>query len=473
MLPAVHLRLAMLTACCAISGDGTGLAWAADPYSLCDKFGEYEAVFVGTTHEPVRRQVTLAPDLKPEMLLLYPVTVERTFRGVASPLVYLYRPEPEPPMAAGRTYLIYAERFGVPADILIPIIFEPTEEAATDLEFLESVALTATSGTIHGVVTEGDEHDSDRRRSPLSDVPIRVWSDAYTTDTVTRHDGSFVVSGVPEGLVWVEPLLPDYLTAPKRGKYVKAGSCVSHHIIAAVNGRVSGRVLRHNGTPYNWVVDLMPLDPGRRRRPIEVHANADGEFEFSGQQPGEYLVGVNLEGWPYDPTPATFYPGTSDRAAALPIVLGVGTMRTGLDFRLPAEVARGEVVVQVDTHGTADEVMVCLAGTSEGRGNPGGGYPQFYPNAPIVITVLEGRQYRLVAHVERRSGHSESSEVEVTGTDNRQAVTLVADGPATAHAANDICGPYWHRSRQRKQRAAPAFGAGSGAPPDVSVAPRR
>jgi hypothetical protein len=89
MLPAVHLRLAMLTACCAISGDGTGLAWAADPYSLCDKFGEYEAVFVGTTHEPVRRQVTLAPDLKPEMLLLYPVTVERTFRGVASPLVRL------------------------------------------------------------------------------------------------------------------------------------------------------------------------------------------------------------------------------------------------------------------------------------------------------------------------------------------------------------------------------------------------
>jgi hypothetical protein len=233
-----------------------------------------------------------------------------------------------------------------------------------------------------------------------------------------------------------------------------------------VNGRVSGRVLRHNGTPSNWVVDLMPLDPGRRRRPIEVHANADGEFEFSGQQPGEYLVGVNVEGWPYDPTPATFYPGTSDRAAALPIVLGAGTARTGLDFRLSAEVARGEIVVQVDTHGTADEVMVCLAGTSEGRGNPGGLYGLLAPNAPIVISVLDGRQYRLIAHVERRSGHSESSEIEVTGTDNRQAVTLVADGPATTHDGNGICAPYWHRNSQRNRQTAPALGVGSGAPPE-------
>jgi hypothetical protein len=47
-----------------------------------------------------------------------------------------------------------------------------------------------------------------------------------------------------------------------------------------------------------------------------------------------------------------------------------------------------------------------MAGTSEGRGGPGGLYQQLAPNAPIVIPVLDGRQYRLVAHVERRSGHS-------------------------------------------------------------------
>jgi hypothetical protein len=103
MLPAVHIRLVMLTACCALSGDRTGLAWAADPYSLCDNLALTRQS--SWTEAPVKRRVILAPDLKPEMLLLYPVTVERTFRGAASPLVYLYRPDPEPVMAAGRSFL--------------------------------------------------------------------------------------------------------------------------------------------------------------------------------------------------------------------------------------------------------------------------------------------------------------------------------------------------------------------------------
>lgn len=466
----VHIQLALLTVCGALSGGGTALEAAADPFSLCDKFGAYDAVFVGTPQAPVKRRVIVAPDLKPEPLVLYPVSVERAFRGPAGPLVYLYIPEPNRVVAVGRRYLIYANRFAAPTDVFILLIMELEEEAAaTDLEFLDSVAHSPATGTIHGTMTEGDIKDSNRPRTPLGGVAIRFSSDAYTTDTVTRHDGSFVVSGLPEGLAWVEPFLPDHLTAPRRGVYVKAGGCVSYHIVAAMNGRVSGRVLRHDGTPYSWMVHLMPLEPIRHPRHTEVRANADGEFEFSGQFPGEYLLGVNLDGAQYDPNPTTFYPGTAERAAAVPIVLGAGTERTGFEFRLPPEVPGGEIVVQVDTRGAADEVVVCMSGTSGGRGSGGGLYQQFVPNAPIVIPVLEGRPYRLAAHVERRTGHSESSEVEISGTANRQYLTLVADGPGASHSPNGICVPHWYRQRGQ----AHAGEVGIRAPLDVNGPPRR
>jgi hypothetical protein len=41
------------------------------------------------------------------------------------------------------------------------------------------------------------------------------------------------------------------------------GGCVPHHIVVAMNGCIRGRVLRDDGTPYNWFVDLMPANPAR------------------------------------------------------------------------------------------------------------------------------------------------------------------------------------------------------------------
>lgn len=69
--------------------------------------------------------------------------------------------------------------------------------------------------------------------------------------------------------------------------------------------------------------------------------NDRGEFEFHALPPGSYLLGTYLypESDVIDPTvkkePATFYPGTSNRAAAIPIVVGEGTEHGGFNFVVP------------------------------------------------------------------------------------------------------------------------------------------
>jgi hypothetical protein len=113
---------------------------------------------------------------------------------------------------------------------------------------------------------------------------------------------------------------------------------------------------------------------------------------------------------------------------------------------LPPEVASGEIVVHIDTRGAAGEVGLCVSGAS-GDGSGGGLYPQFTRSAPVVVRVLEDRQYRIVAHVERATGHSESREIAVTGTAGRQELTLVASRAAMPHTPNDVCGAHWRAQR--------------------------
>jgi hypothetical protein len=91
-------------------------------------------------------------------------------------------------------------------------------------------------------------------------------------------------------------------------------------------------------------VQLQALDPKPHyilmRDRFTQPTDAGGKFEFAALPPGRYLLGHNL--FPESDVgfgdevkpPATFYPGTSDRSAAVPIIVGEGTEHNGLHFAL-------------------------------------------------------------------------------------------------------------------------------------------
>jgi hypothetical protein len=198
-----------------------------------------------------------------------------------------------------------------------------------------------------------------------------------------------------------------------------------------LNGQVRGRVLRHDGRAFQWMVDLLPVDPRQRALStgrISARADADGYYEFSALRPGAYLLGVNLlrppaHGTPYKPT---YYPGTTDIAAAVPVTVGEGTVSDAVDFGLVEQIKGGQLEVHPQST-VGGERKVCMRELSNEYGTPGGVYPQFTQGEPVIINVLDGLKYRISAYVETPAGYAVSESLDVTGTAGRQVLTLNAN----------------------------------------------
>jgi hypothetical protein len=70
-----------------------------------------------------------------------------------------------------------------------------------------------------------------------------------------------------------------------------------------------------------------------------VRPNKDGTFEFSGQVPGSYVLSAGIERVENGKRRrlTTYFPGTPDWAAAVPIVIGKATQHAGFDFLVITE----------------------------------------------------------------------------------------------------------------------------------------
>jgi hypothetical protein len=205
-------------------------------------------------------------------------------------------------------------------------------DAARDLEFLDRVAAYESGGTITGVL-EVDESDAAHIGSdvrPLPQIAVRLVSPTFTATASTAGDGQFVFYGVPPGVYRAEPQLPDDLAVndmpPPTTALVSPGGCAALPVRAVPNGRISGFLKNANGDPANAdEVALMPADlkvdePDRYSQ--SVHVAADGGFEFGHVRPGRYILGRLAFISNGQHVPATYYPGTANRADASVIVLG-------------------------------------------------------------------------------------------------------------------------------------------------------
>ena len=408
----------------------------------CGRFGSDAAVFVAEIGEPTRHWMKPTPDGHPIEITALAVKVERSFRGVAANrVVYLYPVDTAAVPKAGSRHLVSGSfNFGDIKDVVMPITSKPVEEASDDLAFLESSDPSSNTGSISGVLVQGNPFDV-RDRKPLPGVTIRFRSRDTTVEAVSDDRGRYAAV-LPEGLVRIEPLLPDHLVG-RGAAEIRAGGCTSHSVIAQLNGRIRGRVLRPDASPLTWLVTLVPVD--ERRDDIErggrhVKANEKGEYEISALPPGEYLVGVNLNRPPDNgaPFPPTYYPGTVRREEAVPVVVGQGTVHDGVDFTLGDSIRPGKLEIRIEDSAGAATTVVCLADIGDSRSVTGATYPS-EPGKPTMVEVLEGSRYRFFAHVERPNGHTESDTIELTGAAGHQVLTVSATLPGRRHPLGEPC----------------------------------
>src|SRR5436190_18339947 len=423
-------------AICALALSLSAPTRAQDDAKVCEQFGSYGAIFVGQVGAKTHHSIKVA-ELPPETLAVYPVLIEEAFRGVTDgATVYLYDPDSQfTPNAAAR-YLVRGNfNFPEVGDVVAPSSLIPVGEAAPSLAFLHSQNSTSEAGgRIYGTVLQGSSSWTGSRR-PMAGLSLRIHVGDFLYETVTGAGGEFAASGLPEGLYWVEPVLPPQLAVTCcGGRTIHAGGCVSTSVLVQWNGRIRGRVALPDQSPLrSHFVDLVPLDANDERGATYAVSDAGGLFEFAKIQPGRYLVGVNLRRAPRGnaPFPPTYFPGTINKADARVIEVGEGNVNDAVDFDLPVSLATGQLEIYPQAPaGAANTICVLSVGT----------FPQFESGRPVEIRVAEGERLQLRLHAETASGqHLDSEVVEVVGHPGTHRLELSAVPTTRRHAGGFVC----------------------------------
>ena len=300
----------------------------------------------------------------PYDLTFIPIQVEQAFRGVKESTVMLLDRRLPIRLEPDQRYLIVGYR---PKNSIIPPLPDfahlshlsdyvealrvtPAASAQREVEFL---AATRTGATILGTLRRHTWGDG--LAPPISGVRVLVSSGGEVVEATTKDDGTFAVSGVPAGRIEIRPVLPEDLTLFNRSASttnLREGECRQVLLTAALNGRVRGRIV---GPPrrsmkgvtvvlYSINLTDFLLNPSVDRVSahaprLEVAAAEDGSFEVFGAPPGTYLliawVRKVVDG--KKTTITTFYPGTPERAAAVPVTIGNATLHEGFDFVVRTE----------------------------------------------------------------------------------------------------------------------------------------
>jgi hypothetical protein len=421
-------------------------AVAAQPDVPCEQYSQSAAVFVGTAGAPVKRMVQL-PYHPPLEMTLTPFEVERTFLGVTPRVVFVTTLAVETYATPGERYLVYGRAYQ-PPDIVAAsprVNMKEIDKAVDDLRFLESLTPGSSGSIISGEVTQKAlvYGSTSNARVPLAGVPVRIFNETHTTEASTDSQGRFTASGLPPGQYQIQAQFPAGLIVldptSRIVAVVRSGGCASVKIDAVFNGSVTGILRGPDGRPLRSTVDLMPMDvePEPRSGQItgtsSVSTNDNGEFEFTGRAPGRYYLGVGLYNAPNRSGPSyprTYYPGTIDRSAAVPVIVEQGRAREAFDFSIPFLLQKGELEYVVNT-ADRGRLKVCLV-QLEDLFKKWSSHA-VTPGVTYRGAVVEGQRYEVHVHLEFPDGHLESEPFVFTATTGKTSVTLRPDAPRDLH----------------------------------------
>lgn len=308
----------------------------------CQNAFEADAVFAGTV-----RRIAAAPEHQPAIgePLLVEFVVEAAFRGIEGPIATVVA-ENSNGMNCGFTflegerYLVYAHRMEGSGGLYASRCSRTRlfAEADEDLRFLQTLSGSVPSqARISGTVVHREEDMATHEvvdHGPVTGVTVTASGGGARHTARTNVLGEYELS-VPPGTynLSVAPGGALFNDEQTKVELRNARACHVANFNVVLDGRIRGMVWTASGVPAEAEeMELMVVDvdiqrgaPSSRR----TKSDADGRFEFSQVPPGRYVVGIDLSRrWNETLVlPSRYFPGTTDRAAALVVELGGGEQR--------------------------------------------------------------------------------------------------------------------------------------------------
>lgn len=415
----------------------------------CEAFSQSAAVFVGVAGTPVARVVDLS-NQPPFALKVTPMLVERAYLGVTDATIFVTASGIDEPFISGRRYLVYGRDYSGRSGIVMAspgIGAKDIDKAANDLAFLEALPQGVVGGAVVGIVQQKERTyaGADSIRAPLGGITVELVGENFRAEVVSDAHGRFVAGGLPAGRYELIPQLPRELTTwdstSRITVVVRDGGCATKTIDAVANGVIRGILRGPDGHPLTSTsVDLVPMDnrpdrvSGQIRGTGSVSTNERGEFEFTGRPAGRYYLGVSLYNAPnpFGPSyPRSYYPGTTNRDDAVPVIVDHGGTPASFDFSVPYILGKGEVAITVEAAGVIGEATVCFVELDDlvSRRRSFG----VTPGVVMAMPVVDGSRYHVHAHSRNPGGHLESAAYEFTATTETHHVTLRPDRTGTSH----------------------------------------
>ena len=280
-----------------------------------------------------------------EAFALHPVHIVTPILGVPATELLVWNTT-SAELSTEQAYLFYATRPFSFAPEIVQLEREPLDffQAQGAVSLLEQAVAAEKGTSVYGsLVLEERAPKGGMTTRPLAGVRVRLKVNDNVFNGTTRANGTFSFTGVPPGLMTLEPSLPDGLAIGSHVTHENHGAgCIPIHLRAKLNGRIRGRILDERGRPVSHQrVVLQPFQSTNAYH-ADARTNEEGEFEIASVEPGTYVLGVNLMDKPRCtlPYPPIFHPGTTVRAEATLIVVGPGTVHAGFDWNLKDRLER-------------------------------------------------------------------------------------------------------------------------------------
>jgi len=341
---------------------------------------------------------------------------------------------------ANESYLVYAWRSedGVLSTGICSRT-RPLTAAADDLAYIRGLADAAPGSTISGTVFKRGarrEHDVNRERPTMPNIPISIESDKDKFETKTDAEGDFHIEGIPPGKYTVKPTVPPgyYNERLEQKVEVHDKGCAIAPFWLEVDTRLGGRLTDQAGHPVkDTLLDLVPVEQiNDKTQDDRKYADIDesGRFTFRNIPDGKYFLGTRLGrssslDFAY---PRYFYPGTTNIAKAAIIEIHEGIVLENYDLQLPPKLGTRTISgkVTVPEGVKLEKAYICFEEAPAGSCQSDG---EIKPDGTFKFTRFSGVKYILRAYANANDRQFFSKPITIPETGNVKGLKVIIDSP--------------------------------------------